>query len=81
MLNILLLTTAIGIGASRSPASESKDAYKAIAKATYIKSGYDKKVKQLEKKVIPKDVREYGGWITGLTKVAIEKKISVEWTF
>lgn len=81
MLSILILSTAIGVGASRSPAGETKDAYKALAKASYVQSGYNKKVKQLEKRAIPKDVREYGGWITGLTKIAVEKKISVEWTF
>lgn len=81
MLNVLILSTALGIGASRSPAAEEAVAYKALAKATYISSGTDKRVKALERNLIPKDVREYGGWITGMSKLMIEKKISFEWTF
>lgn len=81
MLNMLLLSTALGIGASRSPAAEQTRAYKALAKATYISSGANKQVKDIERKVISKDIREYGGWITGMSKLMIEKKISFEWTF
>ena len=81
MLNVLILSTAIGIGASSGLASERDDAIKALAKATYKEADLDKYVKHLEKKYIPKELKEYGGWITGTTKLVIEKKISGEWTF
>jgi len=81
MLGIFVLTTAIGIGASRSPASEEQDALKALAKATYIQTETDKQVKDLEKRYIPKELKEYGGWITGTTKAIVDKKVSFEWTF
>lgn len=81
MLGIFIMSTAIGVGASREPASEKKDAYKALAKATYIQSGANKRLKELEKEYIPKPLKEYGGIISGATKIMTEKKISFEWTF
>lgn len=81
ILGVFILSTAIGIGASRSPASESKDAYNALVKATYIHTGFDHQMKAIEKKYVPKELKEYGGWITGTAKIAIEKKVSFEWTF
>lgn len=81
MLSIFVLATAINIDASRSPASKTNDAYRALAKATYLQTGTDKHVKTLEKKYIPKKVKEYGGWITAAMKVVSEQKVSLEWTF
>jgi hypothetical protein len=81
MLGVFLLSTAIGVGASRGPASEANDAYKALAKATYIQTGTDKQVKAIEKRITPELVKKYGGWIAGVTKVVSEKKVSFEWTF
>ena len=81
MISIFILTTAIGIESSRSPSSESKNAYRALAKATYVQTNVDDKVKEIEKRVVPKSLKEYGGWITGIAKAVNEKKISMEWTF
>jgi hypothetical protein len=81
MIGILVLSTAIGVGASRGPASEADDAYKALAKATYIHTGTDKQIKAFEKRFTPKIIKEYGGWVAGITKVVTEKKVSFEWTF
>jgi len=81
IFGIFVLTTAIGMEVSRSPASETHDAYQALVKATYIQMGVDKQMKSLEKKYVPLIVKEYGGWITGITKIVSDKKISFEWTF
>lgn len=81
MLEILILSAAIGVGGTRGPASEKEDALKALAKASYVQSGTDKKVKQFERRVLNKELKEYSGWIAGITKVATEKKLSFEWTF
>lgn len=81
VLGIFILTTAIGIESTREPASESSNAYKALIKATYIQTDSEKLVKEFEKKYIPKIVKEHGLWITTTTKVIVEKKISMEWTF
>jgi len=81
LLGIFVLSSAIGINSVRTPSSEKEDAYKALAKATYIQTNSDKKLKEIEKKYIPKELKEYGGWITGTTKIIVDKKISFEWTF
>ena len=81
ILGIFILTTAIGMEASREPAAEKRDAYKALAKATYIETGANKKLKELEKRYIPKDIKEYSGIISGVIKITTEQKFSIEWTF
>jgi len=81
MFGVFILTTAIGVEVSRSPSSEKMNAYKALSKAIYLETGANKKVKELERKLIPEELKEYGGWITGIVKIANEKKISLEWTF
>lgn len=80
VISLLFLTTAIRVS-SRAPAGDYRDALTALSKATYIQTGTDKVAKHLEKKYVPKEVEEYGGWITVMTKVAVEKKVSLEWTF
>lgn len=69
------------MGTSRSPASEYKDAYRALSKATYIYTNADDKMKELERKISPDFMKKYGGVIAGAAKIAIEQKISFEWTF
>jgi hypothetical protein len=80
-VGVFILSAAIGVGASRSPASEQQDAYRALAKASYVYTGADKQIKQIEKKYTPEIFRKYGGWIAGITKAVNEQKISFEWTF
>lgn len=80
-IGVFVLTTAITIEASRVPAGQAEDAYRALAKAIYVQTETDKVVKDLEKRYTPKIVKEYGGWIAGITKVMVEKQISLEWTF
>lgn len=81
MFGILILSTAIGVGSTRGPASEKEDALKALAKATYIQTGVNKQVKELEKEYVPEELRKYGGVLTGIAKAINEKKVSFEWTF
>ena len=81
MIEIFILSMAIGIGATRDPASENQDAYKALAKASYIQTGANKRIKELEVKYVPKPLKKYGSWITGTTKIVMDKKVSFEWTF
>lgn len=75
------MSAAIGIGTTRSPSSEEKNAYRAVMKASYIETGADKRIKALEKIYIPKELKKYGAWITGTTRLVADKKISFEWTF
>lgn len=81
VVSLLLLTTAISVSTYRSPAGDYRDAATALAKATYIETKTDKMMKTLEKKYVPKKIEEYGGWITAMTKIAVEKRVSLEWTF
>lgn len=81
IVGVFILTTAISVGTYRGPASEYRDGATALAKAMYIETKTDKMVKNLEKQYVPKKVEEYGAWITAVSKAAIEKKVSVEWTF
>jgi hypothetical protein len=77
-ISILVLSVAIN---TRAPSSDTRDALAAVAKAGYIQTGLDKKVKVLEKKYVPEVVRENAGWMTLIIKITNEKKISYEWTF
>lgn len=81
MFGVFILTTAIGLEATRGPSGQVDDAYKALGKATYIQTGTDKMVKRLEKRYTPEVVKEYGGWIAGIVKVVKDQKVSFEWTF
>lgn len=57
------------------------DAIKASYKASYKQTGLDAQVKVLEKKIIPKHWKIYGGWIISGFKIATEHKITFEFTF
>lgn len=81
ILGIFVLSTALTIGVTRGPASDQQSAYKALIKATYIQTGMDKEAKALEKRYVPKYIKEYGAWITLTGKIVTEKKVSYEWTF
>jgi hypothetical protein len=81
VFSVLILSSAIGVGASREPASEKKDAFKALSKATYLYTNTDKYVKNIEKKYIPSNIKKYGGTVAGISKAVFDKKISFEWTF
>lgn len=81
ILHVFIISTAITVGADRVPSSNTQEAIKAVGKATYKQTGIDKRVKKLEKKYIPEQLREYGGWITMIIKVSSERKITYEWTF
>jgi len=77
-INILILTTVIN---TRTPSSTSEDALTAMAKASYIQTGLDRKVKILKEKYVPESIRKNMGWMTLMIKITNEKKISYEWTF
>lgn len=79
LLKVVILTTALHIQSARARGEE--DAYKALAKATYIQTGTDDMVSVLEKRYTPKVVKEYGGWIAGIAKVMNDRMISFKWTF
>lgn len=83
-VTVFFLTTAITVSTTRLPAGNYEDALKAAGKATYIQTGTDKVVNNLEKRYEPAFVKEYEkyeGWIVGIMKVTTEQKISLEWTF
>lgn len=81
MISALVLTSALTIQTTRCPANDETKAWTALAKATYVETGLDKKVKKLEKKYIHEKIRIYGGWTAQMIKISKEKKISYEWTF
>jgi len=81
IVNSLILLTAIGVSTAKADNNQTNDALKALAKATYVHSGLNKKAKKLEKKYIPKPVKKYGAWVGIGYKIVVEKRISFEWTF
>jgi len=81
LIGTFILTTAISITASRSPASNEGDAYRALTKATFLQTGVDVKVKEFEEEYINEDVRKYTGWTMIVIKISSEKRIGYEWKF
>lgn len=76
LMGALILSA--GISAASAGAD---DAVKALMKASYKQSKMDRQVKQLERRHIPKIVREYGSYTILITKLLTENKISYEWRF
>jgi len=61
-------------------ASEKQALTKAL-NAAYYQLELDDDVKRLEKKYIPEKVREYGGIVSILAKITIDKRITYTWEF
>ena len=81
ILGPLILTTAIGLQLNGRQTSEANDALSAIAKASFISTGLNKKVKRWEKLYIPIPLRTYGAWITTIIKIEHDRMITFEWNF
>lgn len=76
----IILTTAI-VTTPNANGGETRDAVKAVAKATYKETNLDDQIKRLEKRYISKQMRVYGGYVSLVAKIVNDKRISVEWTF
>lgn len=84
-MNAFILSTAIAWGGPNPGQivydNPEKEAIRALGKACYREFGLDEVAKRLEKRYVPKYVKEYGVWPTLVIKVVTEKRISYEWTF
>ncbi|HEY8390183.1 MAG TPA: hypothetical protein VIL26_04440 [Clostridia bacterium] len=61
-------------------ASEKQAITKALT-AAYYQLELDDEVKRLEKKYVPETVRKYGGVVSFLTRIAVDKRITYTWEF
>ncbi len=77
---MFILTASIGI-TQAADASAERDALRALGKATYKQANIDDVVKKYEKKNISEDIKKYGGYASIIVRLAVEKRISAEWTF
>lgn len=59
----------------------SKEALRHLGKAIYVELNLDDKVKILEKKYVSKNMRLYGPYLYGISKVLLEKRVSYTWRF
>lgn len=76
-----IIVTGIYYPSDRSLDSEEQDAMKALGKACYREFKLDKKLKEVEKKYIPEELKEYGGWTIMFGRIIIDKEIKFKWTF
>lgn len=86
MINAFIISTAIAWGGAPNSGqivhqNPEKEAIRALSKACYKEFGIDKVTKRLEKKYVPKELKEYGVWPVMIVKIVTEKRISYEWTF
>lgn len=81
IIGFIFLSSAISYGSIDGASSETKDAYSALFKASYIQTGIDKKVKTFEKKITPRYLKKYGIWVAGIGRLATDGKFSLEWSF
>jgi hypothetical protein len=80
ILNPLLLSTAILLAPEISKGDDTA-AIRAFAKATYVQTGMNVSVKNIEKRLISDSMRTYGGYVALVTKVFTERKITYEFRF
>lgn len=76
LLGALILTTSISASSAGAD-----DAVKALMKASYKYTNTDKKVKEIEKRHIPQEWREIGGYTIMVARIFTEGKVSYEWRF
>ena len=84
MIAPLFLASAIAMQNPAQPANDiqqSRNAVKALAKATYKELKIDDNIVRIEKRYVTKPMRKYGVWIVTIVKIQQEKRISYEWTF
>ncbi len=71
------------------PNDQQRGEYMAGARASwdagYVQSGLkkkvDKRLKDLEKKYVPKEVEKYGSATAIILKIVVQKQLSVTWSF
>ena len=85
MFNELVLSSAIAWGGA-NPAqvvydNPEREAVRAVSKALYRELDLDKTVKRIEKRYLPDEVKEYGGYAAIGYRIFVERRISYEWTF
>ena len=81
ILSPFILGIAISLTPGKGNTANEQDAYKSLAKAIYKECDIDDMVKRLEDKYLDEDVKKYGTILINVGKIAVEKKITYEWTF
>lgn len=61
--------------------TQTRRALRKASEAFYKQSGLDKRVRYLEKKYIPRPVREVGGWVFWGVDVYNKRMITYTWEF
>lgn len=74
------LTVAV-MGSDPTDTAMKPEALRAIGRSCYKIYGIKDKIKRYEKKYLPKEVKEYGAHLALGYTIAIEKRISLQWTF
>lgn len=77
----MLLTLCIAMTPNHAGANDKSQAIKYSARAYYIQSGLDKNMREFEKRIVPKDLRIYGGWIANIVKMSLERRVTYEYSF
>lgn len=78
-IGFIIFATAFSIGDVANADNQQK-AIDALIKASYYQFDVDKEVKKIEEKYTP-DLLKENPWIAYTAKVAIEKKITLQWKF
>lgn len=77
----LILTLLLTPSLKANDNEDYERALKAIGKIAYKEYNLDKKVKELEKKYIDKDLKKYGGYTILVADIVINQRIKYEWKF
>lgn len=86
MMNAFIVSTAIAWGGAQNQGqivydNPEQEAIRALSKACYKEFGLDEYTKRLEKRYVPKELKEYGVWPALIIKAVTERRLSHEWTF
>jgi hypothetical protein len=84
-----ILTLGLAFSGIMEPKAEIKDSYflaaKAAGEAAYIQTGFKKELQALlsdiERKYIPPEVLKYGSATVTVTRIVVEKKVTLIWEF
>ena len=81
MMNSFILSAYVAIAPAQVYANPEQEALKQLTKACYKQFKIDDYVKTLEKKLLSKKLRKYGGYAAVGVRMVAEQKVAYTWTF
>jgi len=82
MLNEYVLAAHLAMSpVASNPQLTQQDAWRYVGKAAYIELGVGSFVKQIEKKLIPEDIRPYVSYTGTILRLVNDKQITYTWSF